>query len=61
MSTKLNTTFNAVELTQAELDSVTGGMSSSEKLNSTRQAQDLHDAVLQISKSFGKNVKTMVS
>jgi hypothetical protein len=25
MSTKLNTTSNAVELTQAELDSITGG------------------------------------
>jgi hypothetical protein len=59
MPTKLNTTFNAVELTQAELDSVTGGLSAAEELNSMRQAQDLRDAILQVSKSLGKELKNM--
>jgi hypothetical protein len=60
MSTKLNANLKAVELTQAELDSVTGGLSAAEA-HRIHQVQDLNDAVIQVLKSLGKDVKNMVS
>jgi hypothetical protein len=64
MYTQLNANLKAVELTQAELDSVTGGQSAAEthkSLVSQLQAQDMNDAIIQIFKSVGKGLKDIAS
>jgi hypothetical protein len=62
MSTKLNTNLNAVELTQAELESVTGGNAQQEqdRVWKARLSQIAASALTKILKQTGQDLKDAV-
>jgi hypothetical protein len=58
MSTKLNANLKAVELTQAELDSVTGGASTmASEMERLQMVLKMNEALAKMFKSIGDAVK----